>query len=221
MTESITLSEGLLLYLILMASVILHEWAHAVVADRLGDSTPRLDGRTTLNPVAHFDLVGTCIMPLVIIFLVPFFAPFGWGKRIILNPSNFDKPQSAEILVWCAGPLLNFVLTLAAGLLGGLAFRLGIDLRSLVLSVVIINGILLVLNVLPFPPLDGGHVLRLLTDMREETFIRFSQWSFLILLGLILFVPPFRAAVDFIFQLILSASQFAFSLTSGGAGLFG
>jgi Zn-dependent protease len=100
MTDSISITEGLLLYLILMASVCLHEWAHAVVADRLGDPTPRLDGRTTLNPAAHFDMVGTCIMPLVIIFLIPFFAPFGWGRRIILNPSNFRNPLQFQSYIF-------------------------------------------------------------------------------------------------------------------------
>jgi len=77
MTDDISLSQGLLLYLILLAGVCLHEWAHAYVADKLGDSTPRLDGRTTLNPAAHFDPVGTALMPLLIIFVIPFFAPFG------------------------------------------------------------------------------------------------------------------------------------------------
>jgi len=220
MTDDISLSQGLLLYLILLAGVCLHEWAHAYVADKLGDSTPRLDGRTTLNPAAHFDPVGTALMPLLIIFVIPFFAPFGWGKRIILNPDNFVNSRRSEIIVWSAGPVMNLCLALGISLAGGIAFRLGIDLRSLISSVVIINTILLVLNMLPFPPLDAGHILRLATRMREETFVLLSQWSFLLLLFLIFFFPPFRAAVDFIFKSFLVANQMAFSAGSGGGRLF-
>lgn len=221
MTEDVSISQGLLLYLILMASVCLHEWAHAFVADRFGDPTPRLDGRTSLNPAAHFDPIGTGLMPLAIIFLIPFFAPFGWGKRIILNAYNFDRPKLAEISVWSAGPLMNLLLSLVASFLGGIAWRFGYDASSLVVNIVKINAILLLLNVLPFPPLDGGHVLRLLTNMREEMFVTFSQWGFLILLGLIFFVPPFQAALNFILSIILALNQMAFSLSSGGALLFG
>lgn len=220
MTEDVSITQGLLLYLILFASVCLHEWAHAFTADRFGDPTPRLDGRTSLNPSAHFDLVGTGIMPLAIIFLIPFFAPFGWGKRIILNSYNFDRPKLAEVSVWLAGPFMNLAIALVASLVGGIAWRFGYDASSLVTNIVKINAILLLLNILPFPPLDGGQILRLATDMRDEMFATLSQWGFLILLGLIFFVEPFQAALDFILTLILALNQLIFSLSSGGALLF-
>lgn len=216
-----SLTTGLLLYIILVASVCLHEWAHATVANLLGDATPRLDGRTTLNPAAHFDPVGTGIMPLAIIFVIPFFAPFGWGKPIALNPQHFKNPSKGEMLVWSAGPALNLFLALGVSFLGGIAYRMGFDLRSLLTTIIFINTILLILNLLPFPPLDAGHLLRLATNMREETFMKLSQWSFLILLFLIFFVPPFRATVHFFFNLFLALNQAIFALGSGGGRLFG
>src|SRR5271155_5939364 len=103
--------SGLMVFLLLVVSVALHEWGHAFVADLLGDDTPRSHGRVTLNPLGHIDLVGTVIFPLIIIFLFPGnFAPYGWGRPVLTNPSNFKHRRAYDILATLAGSGANFAL---------------------------------------------------------------------------------------------------------------
>ncbi len=197
------LTHGILLYLILMASVCLHEWAHAWIADRLGDPTPRHDGRTSLNPAVHFDPIGTLIMPVVFIFLFQSVAPFGWGKRIILNPDHFRRPSRDEILVWLSGPACNLVIAVLAAILGGLLVQAVPRFHDLMEIVIRINALLIVINLLPVPPLDGGYILKQVTGMSEATFHRLSAFAFFILLALFLFPPTMTLisiAFDFFYK---------------------
>jgi Zn-dependent protease len=193
------LRQGLILYIVLVASLSIHEWAHAFAADRLGDDTPRLQGRVTLNPIAHMDLLGTVIFPLVCIFLLKGGIFFGWGKPVMVNHANFTHKKRDDIITTLAGPASNVVLALFAAILGGLVYRADPNTAELFTLIIFLNVALAVFNMIPLPPLDGSRVMRHVVGMSEETFINLSRWSFLILLvGINL--PPIRAALGVVMQ---------------------
>lgn len=189
----IDLQTGLILYLVLLGSLSVHEWAHAIVADRIGDDTPRSQGRVTLNPISHIDPIGTVLIPMVMIFLGPGIAIFGWGRPVPVNPRNFSKPVRDDILVSMAGPFSNLVIILATMIITGLLLRLGADesILNLAVLVISINSILIFFNLIPIPPLDGSHVMKHLVGMREETYYALAQYGFIAILILIN-IPLFR-----------------------------
>ncbi|MEM8867080.1 MAG: site-2 protease family protein [Verrucomicrobiota bacterium] len=188
------LRDGVIYYLILLGSLSVHEWAHAYTADKLGDHTPRSQGRVTLNPASHIDPIGTVLIPLVMILLNPGFAVFGWGKPVMVNPRNFKKWKRDDIIVSMAGPASNLAICLVTAVVGGILMRFVPDLGDLVGRVLIVNAILIVFNLIPIPPLDGSHVLKHAINMREETYIKLSTYGFIILIVLIN-LPPFRYAM--------------------------
>jgi Zn-dependent protease len=136
----------LLTIIILIVSISVHEFAHALAADRLGDPTPRYSGRLTLNPLAHLDPLGSLMFIL---------ARFGWGKPVPIDPFNFRFPRRDETLVALAGPLSNFLLFLLAGFLS----RLLPTLSVFWLYFALININLGLFNLLPLPSLDGSRIL--------------------------------------------------------------
>ena len=193
------LRQGLILYIVLVASLSIHEWAHAFTADRLGDDTPRLQGRVTLNPVAHMDLLGTVIFPLVCIFILGGSFFFGWGKPVMVNHANFKHKKRDDIITTLAGPFSNLVLALLSAAVGGLVYRADPNTLELFRLLIGFNVALAVFNMIPLPPLDGSRVMRHAVGMSEETFINLSRWSFLILMvGINL--PPIRAALGIAIQ---------------------
>jgi Zn-dependent protease len=185
------LRRGAILYIVLISSLCVHEWAHAFTAHKLGDDTPERDGRVTLNPIVHMDLLGSVIFPLLAIFVFSGGLLFGWGKPVMINPSNFRRRTRDEVITTLAGPASNLVLALVAAVVGGMLFRL--DPRTVELSVQIIsiNVLLAVFNMIPLPPLDGGRVMRHIVGMTEETFYNLSRWSFLIII-IAINIPAFR-----------------------------
>lgn len=183
------LQQGIILYLILLGSLSVHEWAHAYVADKLGDNTPRSQGRITFNPVAHIDPIGTVLIPLFMIFFSPGFAIFGWGKPVMVNPRNFSNWKRDDILVSMAGPASNLAICLIIAILGGILMRFEPQFGGLIIQVLMINSILIIFNLLPIPPLDGSHVMKHLVGMSEETYARIAMWGILILLVVINFQP--------------------------------
>lgn len=134
----------------LLLSLTVHEFAHAWVANKLGDPTPRIQGRVTLNPLAHLDPLGT---------LALFLVRFGWGKPVQFDPSNLANPVRDSALIALAGPSTN----VAIALLLSLFLKLGLvpdSLLYLALSqVIIINVVLAIFNLVPVHPLDGSKVL--------------------------------------------------------------
>ena len=180
----------------LVIAMTVHEYAHARVADLLGDFTPRMMGRLTLNPAAHIDPFG-----LLMLFLVR----FGWAKPVTINPNNFKNPRRDDILVSLAGPAANLITAFFALLVMVLLVKSGIRMStgmSTVFSLIMIYNInFAIFNMLPIPPLDGSQVLRQL--LPYELAIRYRElerYSFIILiiflmtpiLGMI-FVPMQRA----------------------------
>ena len=186
----------------MLVGLIFHEFCHALVADALGDPTPRLMGRLTLNPKAHYDPVGTTMI---------FIAGFGWAKPVPVNPNNARNPKQAMLLIALAGPASNLFTAAAAGL----PIRLGLvpfwhpfvnttfaalyaqrwtaspaDLLGLFLgTVVLLNVLLAVFNLLPIPPLDGSRVLAgLLPRGLAREYAKLEPWGFGILM-LLIFAP--------------------------------
>jgi Zn-dependent protease len=168
----------------LIIGLTFHEFAHAFAATRLGDSTPRDQGRLTLNPLAHIDLMG---------FLCFILVHFGWGRPVEINLNNFKKPVRDDIIVSLAGPFMNVLLTLVFLIIYKIisiyfSFVLENQVLSMVLQYIIVfNAIFAVFNLLPIPPLDGGHLLLHAIPNRFMTFkVALYQYGSFILLGFLL-----------------------------------
>lgn len=133
----------------LVISLTLHEFAHAWVADHLGDPTPRIQGRVTLNPAAHLDPLGTIALLLI---------RFGWGKPVEIDPFNFKNPLRDSAIVAIAGPAVNLIL--AAGLAIVLrTLQLPDFLAMALVQISVINVVLAIFNLVPVHPLDGSKIL--------------------------------------------------------------
>ena len=181
--DPIFIRNGLITFILLIASLALHEWAHAIVAELLGDDTPRMDGRVTLNPLVHMDLFGTVIVPLFNIFVSGSRLSFiAWAKPVRVNLSNFRHRARDDVLVTLAGPATNAAIALVAIVVGSLVVAANPRLGELVHRIVMMNVGLAVFNLLPIPPLDGGILFRHAVGMSEETFMNISRFSGVIML---------------------------------------
>jgi len=187
-SEELFSLEKILLYFILVISICIHEWAHAFSADKLCDPLPRSQGRVTLDPLVHLDLLGTIIIPFVMIFLSPGFAILGWGKPVQLSLPNHKTRTRDDILITLAGPMSNlllaFLTVLVFGLIGNFIF-LNESFLQLVATIVNLNCLLFLFNLIPIPPLDGSHILKRVAGMSDITFIKFSRFGIFLLLVLI------------------------------------
>jgi Zn-dependent protease len=209
------LREGLLFYILLIVSLSIHEWAHAFAADKLGDPTPASQGRVTLNPIAHMDLLGSVIFPLLCIFVLPGNFLFGWGKPVPVNISYFKNRVRGDIITTLAGPGSNLALALLAAIIGGVACRfMDQELASLVVMFIFLNVVLAVFNLIPLPPLDGSHVMRHAVGMSEETFLNISRWSFFILI-IAINLPPIRAVLSFVMGAVATPFLLLFKSLAG------
>jgi Zn-dependent protease len=176
-------------------AITLHEAAHGYVAMRFGDMTAHAAGRVSLNPVRHIDLVGTIAVPLALLALAKLFGGsgilFGWAKPVPVNFANLTHPKRDMLWVAAAGPLINLVMALGWGALAkiGLSFQsTGLVLPVVLMSAagVFVNMIIMVLNLMPLPPLDGGRiVVSLLPHSLANRFARIEPYGFVILLILL------------------------------------
>ncbi len=182
------LIDGALLWVGLVILLTFHEFGHAWMAMKCGDDTAKEQGRVSLNPLVHMDLLGTVILPLAMIFLSMSgsgLARFliGWAKPVPVNPYNLRNAKVDDILVTLAGPWMNLIL--AVGLMGLARVGLAANVEPMVelcLNMVHISLLLCFFNMIPIPPLDGSQVMRVLIGMSYETFANIARWGFLILI---------------------------------------
>ncbi len=193
-------ADNVRLALIELATLILcisvHEFGHAFVADRLGDHLPRAQGRVTLNPIAHIDPIGTIALPLLAFFLAAGGSGLsqyviGWGKpvQVSLNPRTMTRRfsiRTSDVLISVAGPFMNILLAaiFSVVFIGLLRFDVNDTAIRLVANVIGMNLGLMMFNLLPCPPLDGGHVLIASIPARHpavDFLRRYGQFIFLLL----------------------------------------
>jgi len=188
---------------VLVISVALHEFGHAFMADRLGDDTPRRQGRVTLNPIAHADPIGTLLLPV----LGGIYGAaggggggFGWGKPVQWQPHRIRrgiKMSTANILVSVAGPAMNLLLATVIALVHTILLWRGVvtphDTADKILRyAATTNFLLFFFNLLPVPPLDGGHVAQAFTPTRHQrSFENYAKFGPFIILGIML-IPQLR-----------------------------
>lgn len=186
---------------VLIVSVALHEFGHAIMAHKLGDDTPKRQGRVTLNPLAHADPIGTFLLPLVGgIYAAAGSAlgGFGWGKPVQWNPSRIRRGirmSTANILVSFAGPAMNLLLAFVlASVLVVLIWQGagGTDVYKILNFAVTTNFVLFFFNLLPIPPLDGGHIAGAFMPYRHrEKYESYARYAPFLLLALLM-IPQLR-----------------------------
>ena len=188
----------------LIIALVIHEYAHAKAADVMGDFTPRMTGRLTLNPMAHIDPIGL-IMLLVV--------RFGWTKPVMINARNFRNWRHGELLVALAGPVANLLVAFISLLAMAVLFKLGMFSEGvrLVLSMMVLFNInFAIFNMLPLPPLDGSKVLMVLLPGRlAYKLMSLERYSFIILIFLMMtpfltmILIPLQRLVLSVFNLII------------------
>jgi len=204
--------QSLLLFLSLLLSLILHEWAHAKVATLWGDPTPAVQNRLSINPLRHLDPVGTIFLALIALSGWG----VGWAKPVQISPSRFKRPRCALFFVSLAGPAMNLFLAFAGWFLfalfvkfeifalqdqgvGGLVFNFAY-------SFLLVNVSLFFFNLLPLAPLDGSNVLLSLLPKRLSAHLEvfFAKWGLLPLLLLLVaeWATPFKSLTKLILPAI-------------------
>lgn len=188
----IQISEKLILLFyflpIFLISLSFHEFAHAILAYKFGDNTAKKEGRLTLNPIKHLDLVGSIIMP--ILAFTSGFMLIGWAKPVPVNRGNFKNVRRDDAIVSLAGPFSNLVLAAFSYLIYSLIVSSGIDLNNTFTNIfrltILFNIFLFCFNLLPIPPLDGSHVLYdIFPNKLTAKFLRLGIYGTLLLFAFI------------------------------------
>lgn len=211
--SSYVTSQDKLLSLVLTLPAVLiaitfHEFAHAYAADKLGDDTPRRQGRLNLNPLSHLDPIGSVMLV---------FAGFGWGKPVEINPRNFNRDRSmsaSEAIVSVAGPLMNFVLAIVFAIILGvilLATNSYIQMSSYTMSIVTSSQLLFIIvqilmacisvnlglgifNLIPLPPLDGSKILRNFLPYNAKEWMD-RNYHILYIIFLVIWITPIASTI--------------------------
>ena len=202
-----------------LVAITFHEFAHAYAADKLGDDTPRMQGRLNLNPLSHIDPFG---------FFMLVFAHIGWGKPVEINPRNFDRKISmsaAEAIVAFAGPLMNFILAIvftiifyAVTTFAGVGFlysTVGEVIATMLSYTIIVNVGLGVFNLIPLPPLDGSKILKNVLPYKARYWIESHEYFFYIVFLVIWITDLASLIINPIINAIISGLSFAIG------GIFG
>jgi Zn-dependent protease len=191
MMDELTLIQRIVVWILpVIFAITGHEVAHGWVAKKLGDNTAADQGRLTLNPLKHIDILGTLIIPGLLLLTFTGFV-FGWAKPVPVDPRAFKKPRQAMAIVAVAGPLSNLLMAVAWALLARIGVMLEIEYISFPLiysgvAGISINLVLALINLLPIPPLDGSRILSgLLPDYWAWQYNRLERFGFIFLLILL------------------------------------
>lgn len=200
-------------FIIFIYSIILHEIAHGLAAERLGDPTAKLSKRLTLNPLPHVDWFMSILLPL---FLILSGSPivFGAAKPVPIDPYNLRNPRKDMGLIGLAGPAMNLLIAIGFGILYRLFPQSMIS--GVFLKAGFLNIILAIFNLIPIPPVDGGRILTaVLPDKYADAVARIEPFGFFILIFLLLFPSPIFSLQG----IVLKTASFIFSLIFPGMPL--
>lgn len=178
------LIDKLIMVPMVLAALVFHELAHGWVSGKLGDPTPKMTGRMTLNPLAHLDPIGAVLMILT---------GFGWAKPVEINPRYYKNPKKGMALTALAGPLANLALSIAAFIIYGIIYIIYEKTGFFANSIFSITGLLwrfvtlnlsfMVFNFIPIPPLDGSRILGLfLSDRAYFKIQEYERYSFILII---------------------------------------
>lgn len=194
------LAQGLLQYIFFIPLLTFHEWAHAWTAWKCGDDTAYQQGRVSLNPIVHMEMLGTVILPLAGILLGVMgsgLAAFiiGWGRPVPVNLYNLSKPRWHDTLISMAGPAMNVVLAFILVIVAAIASRANYEpLVEISIQMARLSLFLCFFNLLPIPPLDGSHPMQHLVGMSYETYYKIAQYGFILVI-VALQIPGIRLAI--------------------------
>ena len=189
-----------------------HEFSHAFIAYKLGDSTAKDEGRLTLNPLKHIDWLG---------FFLIVIAGFGWAKPVSFNPANLRNKHRDEILISIAGPISNFLIALVFFIIARLLYfvdyfhttTFGLEIINLIMICGVINFSLFIFNLIPIPPLDGSHLyLTFLKDINPKLMMNMYTYGTLVLLAIIIVENKLNINILHISQLVNGISSFIIQL---------
>ena len=204
--------DGIFYVIVLIMSVVVHEFSHGYTAYLLGDNTARLSGRLTLNPIKHLDLFGSVILPLLLIISKAGFV-IGWAKPVPYNPANLRDEKKGTFLVAIAGILANLFIAVIFGLMIRFApYVLDVALLGqfykIASIIVLLNLVLVLFNLIPIPPLDGSKILFSFLPVKYRYIENFlEKWGMFVLLFFIIFLWSRVSPLIFIaFQLITGVS---------------
>ena len=211
-----------LLYIIpgVLIAITFHEFAHAIVAYKLGDDTPKMEGRLSLNPLSHIDPIG---------FIMLLFAGFGWGKPVNVNPRNYNRDitiEKADAIVSIAGPAINLILAFIFTLIYFAIYKfagtiiytstIGYIVMQMIMYIITINIGLGIFNLIPLPPLDGSKVIKPFLSYNLKTWFENHETIFYVIF-IALWITGIAGIIispiiEFIFDQLITLGAFIFKV---------